>query len=344
MQTNNLTQTIMIVVMQHTATREMSEHVLKIIEEHGLKGEPMYGTQRTAIGVLGDKDKLDEGKVLRLPGVKEILLVSKPYKKVSREYKPENTVVEVCGVKFGAGTPVIIAGPCGVESEEQIITIAHGVKKLGAHMLRGGAYKPRTSPYSFQGMGEEGLKLLAKAKKETGLPIVTELTSIANLDVFAKYVDMIQIGARNMQNFDLLTKAASLGKPILLKRGLSATVNEFLLAAEYCLNEGNNQVVLCERGIRTFETSTRNILDLNSLALIKEISHLPIIADPSHAAGRYDLVPKLSYGALATGADGLIVEVHNKPDEALSDGKQSLTFESFEEMMKQLYRMQLLKS
>lgn len=341
---NNLTQTIMIIVMQKNATRDMAEHVLNIISEHGLRGEAMFGDQRTAIGVIGDKEKLDEGKVLRLPGVKEILLVSKPYKKVSREYKPENTVVKVGDVEFGTGNPVIIAGPCGVEGEEQILTIANGVKKLGAHMLRGGAFKPRTSPYSFQGMGVEGLKLLAKAKKETGLPIVTELTSIVDLDAFDEYVDMIQIGARNMQNFDLLTKAAKLGKPILLKRGMSASVEEFLLAAEYCLNEGNNQVVLCERGIRTFETSTRNILDLNSLTLIKETSHLPVIADPSHAAGRYDLVPKLGYAALAAGADGLIIEVHHKPDEALSDGKQSLTLESFENMMENLNRMHLLNN
>jgi len=339
---NSLTQIHMIVVMHKDATKQMTEHVLRIIEEHGLRGEAMFGEQRTAIGVIGDKEKLDEGKVMRLPGVKEILLVSKPYKKVSREYKPENTIVKVGNVEFGKAKPVIIAGPCGVESENQILTIARGVKKSGAQMLRGGAFKPRTSPYSFQGMGEKGLKLLAKARKETGLPIVTELIATEHLPLFDKYVDMIQIGARNMQNFDLLKKTAQLKKPILLKRGMSATVEEFLLAAEYILNEGNSQVVLCERGIRTFETSTRNILDLNSLAVIKETSHLPIIADPSHSAGRYDLVPPLGYAALAAGADGLIIEVHNKPDEALSDGKQSLTIEAFSEMMKRLKNMHLL--
>ncbi len=332
----------MIIVMHKDATREMTEHVLDVIKDHDLRGEAMYGDQRTAIGVIGEKEKLDEGKVMRLPGVKEILLVSKPYKKVSREYKPENTVVKIGNVEFGAGPPVIIAGPCGVESEEQIMTIAKGVKERGAHILRGGAFKPRTSPYSFQGMGEEGLKLLAKAREETGLPIVTELISDDHLDMFDQYVDMIQIGARNMQNFDLLKKAAKLKKPILLKRGMSATVEEFLLAAEYILNEGNKDVVLCERGIRTFEKSTRNILDLNSLALIRETSHLPIIADPSHAAGRYDLVAPLGYAALATGADGLIVEVHHKPDEAMSDGKQSLTLDNFEEMMDKLKKMRLL--
>ena len=333
----------MIVVMNKSATREMVDHVLEVIESHGLRGEAMFGEQRTAIGVIGEKEKLDEGKVMRLPGVKEILLVSKPYKKVSREYKPESTVVKISDkVAFGKSPPVIIAGPCGVESKEQIMTIARGVKEKGANMLRGGAFKPRTSPYSFQGLGVEGLKLLAKAREETGLPVVTELTSEEHLDDFAKYADMIQIGARNMQNFDLLKKAAQIKKPILLKRGMSATVEEFLLAAEYILNEGNNDVVLCERGIRTFETSTRNILDLNSLALIKETSHLPIIADPSHAAGRYDIVPQLALAALATGADGLIIEVHHKPDEALSDGKQSLTLESFGEMMENLKKMHLL--
>ena len=321
--------------MEKNATQEMVDHVLHIVEEHDLKPEPMYGTQRVAIGVIGEKSKLDEGRVSRLPGVKEILVISKPYKRVSREYQPEDSVVEVGDVKFGGENPaVIIAGPCGVESEEQIMTIAEGVKKRGAHMLRGGAFKPRTSPYSFQGMGEDGLKLLRKAGDTFGLPVVSECISVSHLDLFDKYVDMIQLGARNMQNFDLLTKVAQLGKPVLLKRGLSATVEEFLFAAEYILNEGNKNLVLCERGIRTFEQSTRNILDINSLALVKEMSHLPIIADPSHAAGRYDLVTPLAKAALAAGADGVIVEVHNKPDEALSDGKQSLTFESFEELMK----------
>ncbi len=340
---NHITTVHMIVVMQKSATKEMANHVLQTIENHGLRGEAMFGDQRTAIGVIGDKNKLDEGNLSRLPGVKEILLVSKPYKKVSREYKPENSIVKVGNVEFGNKKPVIIAGPCGVESEEQIITIAKGVKQLGAEMLRGGAFKPRTSPYSFQGMQEDGLKLLAQARKETGLPIVTELISIEHIPLFEKYdIDMIQLGARNMQNFDLIKKAAKTGRPILLKRGMSATVEEFLLAAEYILNEGNKNVVLCERGIRTFEQSTRNLLDLNSLALIKEISHLPIIADPSHAAGRYDLVAPLALGALATGANGIIVEVHNKPDEALSDGKQSLTFDSFREMMEQLRTMHIL--
>lgn len=326
----------MIIVMNNTATKDMVDHVLHVIESHDLKHEAMFGTSRTAIGVLGEKSKLDEGQVIRLPGVKEILRVSKPYKKVSREYKPENTIVTVGNVKFGTGDPVIIAGPCTVETEEQTLTIAAGVKERGADMLRGGAFKPRTSPYSFQGLGIEGLKILKKANEATGLPVVTEIMAIEFIDEVCQYADMLQIGARNMQNYDLLKAVGKAGKPVLLKRGMSATVEEFLLAAEYILNEGNDQVVLCERGIRTFEKSTRNLLDLNSLALIQEISHLPIIADPSHACGRYDLVPQLGWAALALGADGLIIEVHNKPDEALCDGKQSLTLESFEEFMKRI--------
>ncbi len=327
----------MIIVMQNTATKEMVDHIVKMVKEHGLKTEVMHGESRVAIGVLGDRTKLEEGNVIRLPGVKEVLKVSKAYKKVSREYKVDDTVVEVAGsVKFGGDNPaVIIAGPCTVETQEQVIEIAHGVKKLGAQMLRGGAFKPRSSPYSFQGHGLDGLKMLKKAGQEVGLPVISEIMSTDYLGDFMEHVDMLQIGARNMQNFDLLKAVSKVKKPVLLKRGMSATVEEFLLAAEYILAGGNDQVVLCERGIRTFEQSTRNILDLNSLALVKEISHLPIIADPSHAAGRYDIVPALGLAGLAVGADGLIIEVHNKPSEALCDGKQSLTFETLEKFMKQ---------
>jgi len=325
----------MIVVMQNTATKEMVDHIVDIVEKHGLKTEVMHGATRIAIGVLGEKGNLNEGNLIRLPGVKEILAVSKPYKKVGREYKMDDSVIEVSGVKFGGGNPpVIIAGPCTVESEEQTMAIAHGVKKAGAVMMRGGAFKPRSSPYSFQGLGIEGLKILRKAGDSVGLPIVSELMSVEHLDAFVEYSDMIQIGSRNMQNFDLLKAVSKVNKPVLLKRGMSATVEEFLLAAEYLLDGGNSQVVLCERGIRTFEKSTRNILDLNSLALIKEISHLPIIADPSHAAGRYDIVPPLALASLAAGADGVIIETHNKPDQALCDGKQSLTFRTLENFMK----------
>lgn len=325
----------MIIVMQNTATREMVDHVVKVVKDHGLNTEVMHGTSRVAIGVLGDKTILEEGTILRQPGVKEILAVSKPYKKVSREYKIDDTVVTVAGkVKFGGkNPPVIIAGPCTVESEEQILEIAKGVKARGAQMLRGGAFKPRTSPYAFQGHGVEGLKMLKKASQATGLPIVSEIMTTEYLDVCMEHVDMLQIGARNMQNFDLLKAVSKVKKPVLLKRGMSATVEEFLLAAEYILAGGNDQVVLCERGVRTFEQSTRNLLDLNSLALVKEISHLPIIADPSHAAGRYDIVPALGLASLAAGAHGLIIEVHDKPEKALCDGKQSLTFETFEAFM-----------
>ncbi len=324
----------MIVVMQNTATSEMVDEVVKIVKDHGLDTEVMHGTIRVAIGVLGDKTKLEDGMIVRLPGVKEILAVSKPYKKVSREYKPEDSIVTVKGVKFGGkNPPVIIAGPCAIESEEQVMSIAKGVKKLGAKMLRGGAFKPRTSPYSFQGLGMDGLMMLKRAGEAVDLPIISELTSLTNLDAFLEHVDMLQIGARNMQNFDLLKAISKTKKPVLLKRGQSATVEEFLLAAEYLLAGGNDQVVLCERGIRTFEQSTRNTLDLNSLALVKEISHLPIIADPSHSAGRYDIVPALSMAGLAAGAHGLIIEVHDRPCEALCDGKQSLTFETLAKFM-----------
>lgn len=325
----------MIIVMNSTSTQEMVDHVVRIIHEHKCKEEIMYGTQRTAIGVLGDVTAIDEGHILRQPGVKEVLRVSKPYKRVSREYKVDSSVVEVSGVKFGGNEPpVIIAGPCTVENEEMLMDVAMGVKHLGVQMLRGGAFKPRTSPYAFQGMGEEGLKLLAKVREKTGLPIVSEIMSTEDLPLFMKYeIDMLQIGARNMQNFDMLKKLAKAKKPVLLKRGMSATVEEFLLAAEYFLAEGNDQVVLCERGIRTFETSTRNLLDLNSLSLVKEISHLPIIADPSHAAGRYDLVSPLAWASIAAGADGLIIETHTRPDEALCDGKQSLTLETLSKLM-----------
>ncbi len=263
--------------------------------------------------------------------------VTKPYKRVAREFHPENTRVKIReGVVFGDKEPVIIAGPCAVESYEQLFETAKKIKAEGAKMLRGGAYKPRTSPYSFQGLKEEGLKMLFEISKEVDIPVVTEILSIADLDLFGKYVDMVQIGARNMQNFDLLERVADLGKPILLKRGMSATMEEFLLAAEYILNRGNSQVVLCERGIRTFETSTRNILDLNTLALIQIESHLPIIADPSHSGGRFDIVAPLAKAALAAGAQGLIIEVHPDPSQALSDGGQSLNFKTFTSLMEQI--------
>jgi 3-deoxy-7-phosphoheptulonate synthase len=328
----------MLIVMKNTATKKQIDDVVKAMQKLSLKAERLPGAQRTVIGIMGNKEYLDQNRIMNFPGVKEIIRVTKKYKLVSREFQPEDTVVRIGkSVKFGGGRkPVVIAGPCAIESYEQLLEIAKDVKKSGANMLRGGAYKPRTSPYSFQGLGEEGLKIMRKVSDEVVIPIVTEITSTDDLKSFEKYTDMIQIGSRNMHNFDLLKKVAKLGKPILLKRGMSATMEEFLLAAEYILKEGNPNIVLCERGIRTFEQSTRNILDLNTLALIKIESHLPIIADPSHAAGRYDIVESLARAGIAAGADGLIVEVHDDPANALSDGGQSLTFKSFESLMKKL--------
>ncbi|MBT3864686.1 3-deoxy-7-phosphoheptulonate synthase [Candidatus Peregrinibacteria bacterium] len=327
----------MLIVMKNKATKTQIKSVVKAIEKLSLKAEQLPGAQRTAIGVTGNKDYIDQGRILNFPGVKEIIHVTKKYKLVSREFKPQNSKVRINkDITFGGKAPVIIAGPCSIESYEQLLEIARKVKALGADMLRGGAYKPRTSPYSFQGLEEEGLEIMSKVSKKIGIPTISEITSTDQLDLFKKHTDMIQIGARNMHNFDLLKKVAKLDKPILLKRGMSATMEEFLLAAEYILNEGNPNVVLCERGIRTFEQSTRNILDLNTVALIKEESHLPIIVDPSHAAGRYDLVAPLAKAGLAVGADGLIVEVHNDPKNALSDGGQSLTFDSFKSLIKEL--------
>jgi len=326
----------MLIVMHTAATEEQVGVIVAFLKSADLRCELLPGRERTAIAILGNKEFVDQDAILTLSGVKEVIHVTKPYKLVSREFFSEDTLVDVKGVVFGGSKPVQIAGPCAVESREQIFEVAGGVKKAGADMLRGGAFKPRTSPYSFQGLGEEGLSLLQEAGREFNLPVVSEILSIADIPLFDRYVDMLQIGARNMQNFDLLQRVADLGKPILLKRGMSATVEEFLLAAEYILNRGNKQVVLCERGIRTFESSTRNILDLNSLALIRLETHLPIIADPSHAAGRYDLVAPLGCAALAAGAHGLLIEVHNNPSKALSDGKQSLDLKRYSEFLKQL--------
>lgn len=327
----------MLIVMKNTATKSQINDVVAAIEKLNLKAESLPGAQRTAIGVMGNTSFVDHDRILNFPGVKEVIHVTKKYKLVSREYHPKDTLVKINkNIVFGGKKPILIAGPCAIESKKQLLEIAQKVKKLGADMLRGGAYKPRTSPYSFQGMGKKGLKIMREVSDKVGIPIVSEITSISNLDLFKKYVDIIQIGSRNMHNFDLLERVADIGKPILLKRGMSATMEEFLLAAEYILNRGNPNVVLCERGIRTYETSSRNILDLNSLTLIQKESHLPIIADPSHAAGRFDLVIPLAKASLAAGANGLIIEVHNNPKEALSDGEQSLDFNSFNSLMKQL--------
>jgi 3-deoxy-7-phosphoheptulonate synthase len=329
----------MLVVMKNDATEEQVRAVIQEIERLGYRGIPMPGAQRTAVCIIGNKGPVEDSRLLTMDGVKETIPVTKPYKLVSRETQAESTVIYIGDIKVGAGEPVIMAGPCAVESEEQALTIARFVKEYGAKVFRGGAFKPRTSPYSFQGLGEKGLKILEKVRKETGLLIVTEATDHANLDIVEKYADIIQIGARNMQNYSLLRLAGQVSKPILLKRGFAATIDELLMSAEYIVSEGNTQVILCERGIRTFADTTRNTLDLSAIPSIKEASHLPIIVDPSHAAGRREYVIPLSKGAIAVGADGLLVEVHHDPSHALSDGMQSLYPQQFEELMKEIEKL-----
>jgi 3-deoxy-7-phosphoheptulonate synthase len=283
---------------------------------------------------------VDDTTIRDLPGVQEVIHVSKPYKLVSRDFHPRHTIVKIGGVEIGEGRrPVVVAGPCAVEGEEQILKTARFVKKAGADLLRGGAFKPRTGPHTFQGMREEGLKLLAQAGKAAGLPVITEVMSPETVGIVAEHADVLQVGARNMQNFELLKELGKIRKPVLLKRGMSATLEEFLAAAEYILAEGNHQVILCERGIRTFETATRNTLDLAIVPLIKEISHLPVMVDPSHATGKRSLVPPMSKAALVAGAHGILVEVHPEPEKALSDGPQSLTFAGFEKLMEELRRL-----
>ena len=326
----------MLVVMKNDATEAQVKAVIKEIEKMGYLGVPMPGAQRTAICIVGNTGPVDDSGLLVLAGVKETVRVTKQYKLVSRETHPQPTIITVGDIKIGEGKPVIMAGPCAVESEEQALTIAHLVKKSGAQVFRGGAFKPRTSPYSFQGLGEEGLKILAKVRDETGLPIVTEAIDNSSLELVDKYADIIQIGARNMHNYSLLRQAGHASKPVLLKRSFAATIEEWLMAAEYISSEGNSRVILCERGIRTFSDNTRNTLDLSAIPSVKQVSHLPIIVDPSHAAGRRDYVIPLSKGAIAVGADGLLVEVHHDPPHALSDGMQSLYPEQFDELMKEI--------
>ena len=329
----------MLVVMKNDATKEQVRAVIQEIERLGYRGIPMPGAQRTAVCIIGNKGPVEDSQLLTMDGVKETIRVTKAYKLVSRETQAESTVISIGDIKVGAGEPVIMAGPCAVESEEQALTIARSVKEYGAKVFRGGAFKPRTSPYSFQGLGEKGLEILEKVRNETGLLIVTEATDHANLDIVEKYADIIQIGARNMQNYSLLRLAGQVSKPILLKRGFAATIDELLMAAEYIMSEGNTQVILCERGIRTFSDTTRNTLDLSAIPSIKEASHLPIIVDPSHAAGRREYVIPLSRGAIAVGADGLLVEVHHDPSHALSDGMQSLYPQQFGELMKEIEKL-----
>ena len=326
----------MLVVMKNDATEEQVQAVIREIESMGYRGVPMPGALRTAVCILGNQGPVDDSGLLVMEGVKETIRVTKPYKLVSRETHPQPTVIAIGDIKIGGGKPVVMAGPCAVESEEQALTIARLVKKYGAQVFRGGAFKPRTSPYSFQGLGEEGLKILDKVRRETGLLIVTEATDHINIELVEQYTDIIQIGARNMQNYSLLRRAGHAAKPVLLKRSFAATIEELLMSAEYISSEGNNQVILCERGIRTFADNTRNTLDLSAIPSIKEVSHLPIIVDPSHAAGKRDYVISLSRGAIAVGADGLLVEVHHDPPHALSDGMQSLYPEQFAELMQEI--------
>ena len=323
----------MLIVMKMDATAEQVEGVVAKVESHGLKAHPIAGSQRTAVGITGNIGVVEPALFEPLEGVLEVISVSHPYKLVSREFREADSIVEVAGARFGGPDLVVIAGPCSVESYEQTLAAARQVKAGGAQLLRGGAFKPRTSPYSFQGLGAEGLEILDRVRSETGLPIVTEALDIDVLDAVAEVADMVQIGARNMQNFTLLRRAGSCGKPVLLKRGMNATLNEWLLAAEYVLDQGNPNVVLCERGIRTFADHTRNTLDLSVIPAVKRISHLPVIADPSHAAGRRDTVLPLARASLAAGADGLMVEVHEHPEEALSDGAQALLPEQFKQLM-----------
>jgi 3-deoxy-7-phosphoheptulonate synthase len=323
----------MIIVMRPGHTAEQLEAVERRVRELGYASHLIRGVERVVIGCVGREDKSPLARLAMMPGVEQAIPILKPYKLVGREVKPEPTVLDVAGIKIGGGHLAVMAGPCSVESEEQILASAQAAKKAGATFLRGGAFKPRTSPYSFQGMEEEGLKLLASAAKETGLRVVTEVVSVETVGLVANYADLLQIGARNSQNFPLLSAAGKSGKPVLLKRGMSSKISEFLLAAEYILKEGNYNVILCERGIRTFETATRFTLDLNAVPVIRELSHLPIVVDPSHGAGDSRYVEAMARAAIAAGADGLIIEIHPNPAEALSDGQQSLTFEEFEHLM-----------
>ena len=326
----------MLIVMETKASPEMVEKVCQVVESMGLKAHPIPGAQRVAIGVTGNKAQVDSDKILAQKGVKDIIHVTQPYKLVSREFYPNNSVIDVNGVKIGGPEFVVMAGPCSVESREQCMAIGEQVAKLGAKVLRGGAYKPRTSPYSFQGLKEEGLKILAEVREKFGLAIVTEAIDTETIDMVASYTDLIQIGARNMQNYSLLKKAGKTGKPVLLKRGMSATLEEFLMAAEYIMAEDNPNVILCERGVRTFADHTRNTLDLSSIPFVKKASHLPIISDPSHGTGRQDKILPLSRASIAVGADGLLIEVHHDPANALSDGPQSITPKMFSELMDQM--------
>lgn len=332
----------MVIVMKPQATKEDIAGVERLLKDLNLGVHISQGSERTIIGVIGDKRMLADYPLELLPGVDRMVHIVEPYKLAGRTFSPENSVIRIKDTEIGGDQIVVMAGPCAVESDEQIISTARYLKEKGVKFLRGGAYKPRTSPYSFQGLEEEGFKILAKAREETGLLIVSEAVSRRSLELAAKYVDIIQIGARNMQNFSLLQEVGRMKLPVMLKRGLSATIEEWLNAAEYIMNEGNYDIILCERGIRTFETYTRNTMDLSSIPAVKELSHLPVIADPSHGTGRWKLVTPMSRAAIAAGADGIIVEVHPCPKEALSDGPQSLNFDTFSELMEDIRKIAVI--
>ena len=330
----------MLVVMSRQATQADIDRVCDTIRAMGYTPAPMPGVQRTAVGLVGNDGAVDDTLIAEMPGVAQVIHVSNPYKQVSREWKPESTIVTIApGVSFGGVEIPVVAGPCSVESERQILDVAIAVRAAGAVALRGGAFKPRSSPYSFQGLGAKGLELLALAKRETGLAIVTEAMDDEGAHLVAEVADCIQIGARNMQNYSLLKTAGRIGKPVLIKRGMAATIQDLLLSAEYVLSEGNAQVILCERGLRSFDSTSRNLFDLTAIPIVHTLSHLPIVADPSHGTGRRDKILPMSRAAIAAGADGLIIEVHPHPDMALSDGAQSLNPVQFAELMKALRRI-----
>lgn len=326
----------MIIVLRPDAKKKEIDHIIEKVKKLGLKPMVSRGVERTIIGVIGEEDILRVQPLEAFPGVEKVMPILKPYKLVSKEFKREKTVVNADGVKIGGKKIVVMAGPCSVEDLDNLLTIAKKVKNAGALFLRGGAFKPRTSPYSFQGWGEKGLKFLKEAKEKTGLKIVTEVMDTKDIELVEKYADILQIGARNMQNFNLLKEVGLSKKPVLLKRGISATIKEFLMSAEYILSNGNFNCILCERGIRTFEDATRFTLDLSAVPMIKKLSHLPVVVDPSHGTGKWDLISPMSKAAVACGADGLIIEVHPNPEEAYSDGAQSLLPEKFGSMMKEL--------
>jgi 3-deoxy-7-phosphoheptulonate synthase len=319
--------------MKKDCSEEEMTGLLKRLEEVGLSGHTIVGVERTVVGVVGQVYPELADELETMPGVDDIVPISKPYKLASREFKPADTTIRVGDVVIGGGQTVVMAGPCAVESEEQLMATARAVKAAGGHILRGGAFKPRSSPYTFRGLEEKGLQILAAAREETGLPIVTEVMTTRDVELVARYADILQIGARNIQNFFLLEEVGRAGKPVLLKRGFACEVQDWLLSAEYIISQGNREVILCERGIRTFETATRNTMDLSAIPLVKRLSHLPVISDPSHGTGKWYLVEPMAMASIAAGADGLLLEVHPNPDHALSDGAQSLTFQNFRQLM-----------